>query len=411
MSAEPIFIVGVQRSGTTLLAAMLAAHSRLSCGPETHFFRRLAKVDASRLCDPETWPQPAIDFVTSINHTGFVSRERTALIAKYNLERDGVAAYLRDREPSVAAALSSVTEQYMWAKSKLRWVEKTPDHILHTATIRQHFPRSPIIRIVRDPRDVALSLMKVPWGVKSLVEGLIYWERLDRVSREFFAADSRSLTIRFEDLIGDPPATLRTVCAFIGESFETGMLDTSSTGAEINSRRVPWKDKVAQAPDASRVGAWRTELAQRDNQLAEALMGDRLAAFGYPLNETFARVGTLRPGLSAAVGYAEELRTLASDGVRFWRRNPTERSTVTVYLGDPGSQEWGEAGREHASGHEIRTVPLLANLMRARLFGENVRWISGGAGQWSGYRSYVLKKCLSPFRVSLGPGPLVHPRP
>jgi len=404
MSAVPIFIVGVQRSGTTLLAAMLAAHSRLSCGPETHFFRRLADVDASHLCDPVAWPQPAAEFVTSITHTGFVSRERTGLLDKYQLEPASVVAFLRERTPSIDAVLSSVTEQYMRAKGKVRWVEKTPDHILHLAAIRRHFPASPIIRIVRDPRDVALSLLRVPWGVKSLLEGLLYWERLDRRSRDFFGEDPRSITIRFEDLLGDPAATMRRVCDFIDEPYEMGMLDTTVSGAEINSRQVPWKDKASQAPDASRVGAWRAELTPSDNRLAEALLGDRMESFGYAQRESFTQVGELRPGLFAALKYPEALRALATDGVRFWRKSSAERTTVKVYLGDPGSQEWAGAGQDDDGGQAIRALPLLADVMRARLFGGHVCWISGSDERWTGYRSYALRKCLAPLRLSVAQG-------
>lgn len=411
LSTEPIFIVGVQRSGTTLLSAMLAAHSRLSCGPETHFFRRLLEVDESRLLDPGTWPQPAIEFVTSISHTGFTSSERKTLLAKYQLEPDRVAAYLRQRGPSIAAALSSVTEPYMTDRKKVRWVEKTPDHILHVASIRRHFPMSPIIRIVRDPRDVALSLLKVPWGVTSFVEGIVYWERLDRLSRKFFAADSRSLTLRFEDLLGDPPGTLQRVCDFIGERFEEGMLDTSSTGAEINSRRVPWKDKVSQALDTSRVGAWRSDLTRSDNQLAEAILGDRMEAFGYARDESFTDFGDVRPGLAAAVRYPEALGALAAEGVRFWRTSPSETRRMTIYLGDPGSQEWADAGDPDGSGVGIDSWSLLADIVKARLSGGRVRWIAGTDGaQWSGYRSYVMRKCLTPFRLSLEPGPAAGTR-
>jgi hypothetical protein len=170
------------------------------------------------------------------------------------------------------------------------------------------------------------------------------------------------------------------------------MLDTSSTGAEINSRRVPWKDKVAQAPDSSRVAAWRNELTRRDNQLSEALVGGWLEAFGYPRAETFTQLGELRPGLSAAVKHPDALATLAAQGIRFWRASVEEKPDRTIFLGDPGSQEWG------------RTKAVLLELVLASLSGRRVSWIfDDGVEQRGGYRSSVLRMCLAPFRLSAEP--------
>lgn len=63
----PIFVVGVARSGTTLLAAMLSSHSRLSCGPETFFFHALDKRPSQELLHPQHWPERAVEFLFSIH--------------------------------------------------------------------------------------------------------------------------------------------------------------------------------------------------------------------------------------------------------------------------------------------------------------------------------------------------------
>jgi hypothetical protein len=379
VSNEPVFIVGVQRSGTTLLAAMLAAHSRLSCGPETHFFRRLAAADVARLCQRATWPEAAADFLASITHVGFSSDARVPLLAKYQLDPAVVRAYLAAHEPRVASILGAVTEPYMLARQKARWVEKTPDHLLHLPAIREHFPRSPIIRIVRDPRDVSLSLMNVPWGVRSFAEGLFYWERLDRASRQFFTTDTGSLTVRFEDLVSAPEATLGRICDFIGERFEEGMLDTSSTGAEI---------------DRSRVEAWRASVSPREDRMAEALLGDRLQAFGYARDHAFSHVADVLPSIALAERYPGAIETLAAEGVRFWRERPDEPTSVTVYLGDPGSRDW------FGGAAPIGPARVLADVARAAASGRRLYWVTDtAANQWTGSVPFLLKTCLTPFRV------------
>ena len=205
MTTPPIFVVGVQRSGTTLLAAMLAAHSKLSCGPETHFFRWLDTVDVSELCATETWPEPARAFIGSIDHVGPTAEARVSLIDNYRIDAADVDRYLRARPASVASILGSVVEQHMTAQGKRRWVEKTPDHLRHVQAIRQHFPDALIVRVVRDPRDVALSLMKVPWGVELVSRGPPVLGPDGRPpAATVLAGDPRCHTVRFEDLVSEP---------------------------------------------------------------------------------------------------------------------------------------------------------------------------------------------------------------
>jgi hypothetical protein len=394
----PIFVVGVGRSGTTLLSAMMSAHSRLSCGPETHFFRRLAEVDARALCAAATWPGPAADFIRSITHTGFVTDARKPLTEKYRLDPGSIEKYLRGKEPTMANVLGSVTEQFMIAKGKARWIEKTPGHILYLREIRSYFPQSPIVRIVRDPRDVSLSLMKVPWGVQSFIEGILFWEQLDRQSRAFFGDDARCYTLRFEDLVTSPVETLEKLCGFLGETFEPGMLDTSATGAEINARNVPWKAKVSEAVDGRRVGAWRSEISRDENCLAEAVLGDRLLAYGYPLDHEYPRFGALHPGLDTAVKYPQALAAVAAKGVRFWKARPDERATSRIYMGEPGTREWFGDTR---AGRFLKALPVFTDIARAAVAGDKLYWIPDrDVHSWNGWLSFMLRRLLARYDVA-----------
>ena len=169
----PVFVVGIPRSGTTLLAAMLAAHSRLSCGPETRFFRFLDKTHPHELF--KSWPDNAVNFLLNITLIKSVPEH-------YGLTKDQLDSYLTKREPSIPVILSSLTEQYMQRAGKNRWVEKSPEHILFVDDIRRYFPHSLIIRILRDPRDTVLSMMKTPWAPHDFVAALFYRRKIDEKS-------------------------------------------------------------------------------------------------------------------------------------------------------------------------------------------------------------------------------------
>lgn len=393
MAGPPIFVVGVQRSGTTLLAAMLAAHSRLSCGPETHFFRHLAETAVAHLVDPGTWPEPGMAFVGAISHTPVAPGPRKSLLDKYHLDAAAIRSFLQARNPSVPALLASVTEQYMSARGKVRWVEKTPDHLLHLALIRRHFPDSPIVRIVRDPRDVAVSLMKVPWGARTLLEGVLYWQRLQVASQAFFVSDRNCHTLRFEDLVSDPTTELQRICTFLGEPFEAQMLDTSSTGEEINARNAPWKKKVSQAADASRAAAWKTALTPQENAVAEAVVGDLLVQLGYPVVNTFHRRARIFP--REQVGHHQTtVEALACEGIRFWT-DAVERPDVLVYFGDPAAAQWLGEG---FTGRLRGTSRLIGDVLRARRAGMEIRWHPGGtASRSAGWCDVAVRQLLSRY--------------
>lgn len=398
MSKPPIFIVGVQRSGTTLLAALLAAHSRLSCGPETHFFRWLAQVDPNSLTTEATWPETAVSFLAHIQHTHYKGEGRRSLLSKYNLTEAEVSGYLVDKRPLITNLLASITEPYMHQAGKQRWVEKTPDHIEYLPLIRTHFPDSPIIRIVRDPRDVALSLMKVPWGAKSFLEALLFWQRRDQASRSFFDTDPLSYTLHFEQLVADPHQTISHLCHFLDEPFEASMLDTSSSGQQVNSAAVAWKRKASQPVDPNRLAVWQQTLTPAQNQLAEALLGDRLMAYGYPRLVDFNRYGQVYPAVPLAPKYEPGLTAVAADGIRFWPKDDEARgeTAVTIYLGDPGHDNWlGQSWLEQLR----QTTHLSYDLLRSRLSHHLVYWIHQTQHeQWSGLCAYWLKTLfLAPY--------------
>jgi hypothetical protein len=395
MIGEPVFIVGAPRSGTTLLAAVLAAHSRLSCGPETHFFRRLASVDATQLVEDKRWPETAVTFITSISHSGFTGHESKQLLEKYQLDPTAIVAYLQARPPSIPAILGSITEQYMHHQGKQRWVEKTPDHLLHLPLIRRYFPNAPIVRIMRDPRDVALSLTKVPWGAKSFLEALLFWRKWDDASQTFFTDDSCSYTLHFEALMAAPQDEVQKLSAFIGEKFEENMLDTSQTARDVNSRNVPWKANVGKPFDASRAGAWRTDLTLNQVQLAEALLGDRLTAYGYPIASTFSALAEVYPSLDLATRYEAGLQQVVAQGVRFWPLSVNEPTRARVFLGDPAYDGW--LGQDRKAHFQV-TSRLSTRIMKAALSGSLIFWLQDRLGEeWSGYGAFILRRLLKSY--------------
>jgi len=275
----PIFIVGVPRSGTTLLAAMVGAHSQIGCGPETQFFHKLTPDQIHAAVTDRLWPHRAVRVISSL------TLAKQNVVRLFGLDRRQIGWFLLRRKPSVTAMLESLTLSYARRAGKARWAEKTPNHLLHLDAIRAEWPTAPIVRIVRDPRDTASSLRQLPWASDSVLDNCRLWNEWHAASRDFFRNDSRATTLRLEDLLQAPEHELRRLCAFIDEPYEPSMLDTRRTGAAIASEGEPWKAGVSEAIDRERVYLWRTELPPDVLAAASACCSDGIREFGYPLPE------------------------------------------------------------------------------------------------------------------------------
>jgi hypothetical protein len=278
MPDAPIFVVGVARSGTTLLSAMLSAHPRLDCGPESRFFARFRHLDArarARILDPVTWPRPAVDFMASLRN------QDHSIVELFGLTLPQIGRYLGEREPSLAAMLESLTVLHAQRAGKARWIEKTPRHLLMTDTLRALWPEATFVRIVRDPRDVAMSLARMPFAKESVVGNLVRIDDDDRASRARIDADPRSVTLRYEDLVLEPERELRRICDAIGETYDPAMLESRETAANVAAEHEWWKESVAGPLTSSSIGRWRESMSTDAKRFAALHLADFLRTYGY----------------------------------------------------------------------------------------------------------------------------------
>jgi hypothetical protein len=330
---QPVFVVGCARSGTTLLAGLLGAHSRLSCGHETEFFTGLQIANrGNRLCRAATWPEEAANYLFSIVH-------EKPIPDYFGITRGEIISYLKQREPSCPAILESLTETYMRRQGKQRWVEKTPTHLIHLREVRSHYPDAPLVRIIRDPRDVALSLLNVPWGPSSFAAAVLHWRYFDDLSSSLFKADRNCLSLRFEDLVTNPENELRKLCDFIGEEFEPDMMDTSQSINHVNPTKLSWKQNAGRHIDPGRVAIWQSETTPEQQCQAEAIAGDRAKAYGYPTSFQFNRYLQVL-NLNNLSSFPTVMENFLDGNTRFWQARPGETPQMKFFFGDPCQNGW-----------------------------------------------------------------------
>lgn len=275
-SQRPIFIVGAPRSGTTMLRYMLSAHPRIYIPPESNFMTRLLPLPP----DAPLSREQAVELFTAV-------RTYKVFFRDWHGAKPDAAAFvdaLPDRKP--ATLLHCLYAQYAQQHGAVRWGDKSPIYTSHVAELARLFPTAQFVHIVRDGRDVALSMLNAYQGRRFFYVDLCFatrsWQRRVRSARRAGQAlgQDRYLELRYEQLTAVADPTLHTVCDFLGEPFDPAMLHPDRMAdRQYHSKGV--HAATRRPPNTRSVGRWRTEMSPADQRLFEAMAGDFLAELGY----------------------------------------------------------------------------------------------------------------------------------
>lgn len=297
------FIVGPHRSGTTLLQAMLSSHSSLTVPPETGYF-------------DQVWPRRAQ--LGSLTDAGNVAR-----VGRFVNGPDCAVSDLQLDWSQVSAALAASPGGYddlfvfllaLYARSrgKRRVGEKSPRHLFAISELSRLYPQARFLCLIRDPRAVVRSERETSWGSQSALRITRRWCRVvdaaEQCSQSLPADHFRM--VRYEDLVAHPETELRSICEFLGETFEPEMLRFQERAAEERGFRADelWKEQTLSAVDAGRAELWRMGLTPAEITLIEGLAESRMIRHGYvPLRPTVAGAYVLATSIADRACWLSEL--------------------------------------------------------------------------------------------------------
>ena len=282
------FVVGVNRSGTTLLRMMLDAHPELTIPPETHFIPEVI-----RRANHENTRRRLIRSITRHPRWG-----------DFGLDEGEFRARAKQVRPLTASgAIRCFYELYADKQGKPRWGDKTPRYMRAMPRIARALPEARFIHLIRDGRDVALSQRErvIDGETVTMAAMAERWQRRIVAAREG-AADIKPdayLEVRYEDLVTDTEGTLRRICEFAGLGFDPAMLDYHRRAgerlAEMNrdldnaengivrtaTNRLAAHALTTEPPTTDRCERWRNEMTAAEVAEFESVAGDLLAGLGY----------------------------------------------------------------------------------------------------------------------------------
>lgn len=265
-----VFLVGMPRSGTTLLVERLSKHPDIAATPETHFFRCVCR-------RPSIARRKLSAHEAEAAYRDVASRLRLAQTAPPETWRTPSLGSTATLACCARAAFADLLAE----TGKCVLIEKTPDHGFFTDAIATVFPQARFIHIIRDPRDVALSWMKVPWNHAGLLWPAIRWRAMTRrLSRRTSLGGADTVLVRYEDLLGDPGGMTAGVLEFLGLD-PAGSSEGAGAAATFDPKAEHWKARAAQPLDPTNSGRWRTEMSPAHQYLFDRLLGRQLDRYGY----------------------------------------------------------------------------------------------------------------------------------
>ena len=270
----PLFIIGVPRSGTTLLRIMLDSHPNLAVGPEC------------------PWTASSYGNITSFKdlYHSLVEDKRGPVGNFSGLSEEDIASILGE-------AFAKILNSYAQAKGKKRWLEKTPDHITEVPFLVKLFPNSKYIHIVRDGRDVACSSYKEKetWGknlnlsnsrgkiINTRLNALKRWclwiKQFEKWQQEY---ELNVCQIRYEDLVKEPRMVLEKVLSFIDEPWSDDVLSYGKKKHDIPDWEAGSRD-VSQTSQITEkgVGQWQSKFTNTDKLIAASFADSLLIKYEY----------------------------------------------------------------------------------------------------------------------------------
>ncbi len=279
---SPVFVMGCHRSGTNLLYDML-----LSAGGFAIYRGSLPVFETliPRFGSMENRGNREKLLQTWLRSKGF---RRTGLDAEPLSSR--ILNDCRSGGDFIRIVMDAVAE----SQGVTRWAAYDPDNVLHVARLKASIPNALFLHIIRDGRDIALSLKKMggfsplPWDrseTNSLVATALYWEWMVRNGRDHghrFPADY--LEIHYEELTTNPRDVLQKVGTFLDHDLDYDRIQSAGLG-RLSETNSSFREEAEQNHDKiNPLGRWKERLSRSDVAAIEAAVGECLEETGYALS-------------------------------------------------------------------------------------------------------------------------------
>lgn len=282
--AKPFFIIGNPRSGTTLLRLMLNNHPNIvvppECGFSMWYYDKYRHGDFSQ---PETRKLFLEDLY------------RAKKIETWDLNRMLLEEVITDYSPKTYSEITkcvyiSFAKQH--GKNPLLIGDKNNFYLDYFSEIKELYTDAKFICIIRDGRDVACSYRALNEKAIDSIYAPKLSSDIQVIAEEWknnnlkiiHYSDEATFIVKYEDLISNPRLALQKICHFLGEKYDSAMLNyyqKNLLGKQEPPEFLQWKEKTCQSVDPKNFGKYKTILKGDENEQFNTIAGDILSFFDY----------------------------------------------------------------------------------------------------------------------------------
>ncbi len=273
---RPVFMFGMERSGTTLMSIMMGAHPDIAVPLAT---TGMWFDFHSQFADKYHCGMQAADLDRLVDN---VMEHERVQIWRTKLDRARIRANVKPGD--FGSLVASVHMEYARVHGKSCWANNDIATLDNMHVANRWFHDARFLHIVRDGRDVALSNQTMPYGPGNIAECADAWSRRLELNLRMgdILGPDRYLAFHYESLILETEATLCRICDFLGVAYSPQMLAyEQSVDARVPEEKLWLWPALKSSPQASKVGRWQKEMSENQRIVFEWSAGPMLQQLGY----------------------------------------------------------------------------------------------------------------------------------
>lgn len=352
LAVSPVFVVGCDRSGTTLLTTLMESGLGLAVPLETHFIPYFAKTlflwgnlekrrNRHRLLQAIGYFLEILLIQAHPNKESGLMRSASLLAAFDDVD------VIVDESGSYQTLIGGLFARFAAIQGKRGWVDNSSFYEPISLDVWwSHLPGMKVIHIVRDGRDVVLSWLQAWWGPASMGEAAQLWSDHVMDKRAWgLAHPGHYLEVCYETLLDDPKAVLAQIAQFLAIERAVDPLDWSASPTARLLSTGGTHDLLAGPILATNKEKWRQSMGTDAQRLFEYVAADTLQKCDYPTGAlSFSFMERLQLGLQLRLSgvkrfftliyYAKKIKWLLP--IVLWIAGPTGGVMVRFLLARKG---------------------------------------------------------------------------
>lgn len=323
---DPVFVIGYKRSGTTMTRLMLNRHPELFIPRESEYFQKVPVHYGNKIHQPEE-VQEILSTLPKDTYKSLIDEEYFYQLLKENLPGGN--------DILLACLYQSCIPRK--EGNKIRWGDKKPQHWQFVYGLRQWYPQSQFLHIVRDPRDVICSIENYEKKGIELTRKNFFWQYFPShviyAWQQNFAfqamkkqgeilGNKRYLKIKYEELVANPDSNLQNICDFLqlDPDFKGEMLKFDEDGRNPQIRdgkpsKALHMEQTTRKINNKSIGRYKESLDEKQIKEIEFICNDLISEMGY-IKSDYA----LSKGDKIRLLAICQVLRMAWDGIRISRR-------------------------------------------------------------------------------------------